>query len=348
MKAACLFGAFALAFSSPLLAFEPLQSDIGCGVPNVSTRCDPLLQTVDLFAQLIVWTAKEAGADCWAEVLTETPSAKSNDILGVDFGWDPGFRVGIGYGMLHDEWDTKAYYTWFHTKGKDSVSGSPGSVHSSFLGNFYVNNVTGAGLSGPAYQAASIDWTIHFDLFDWELGRSFWVSKSLSMRPFVCVKGGWIHQSIHSVWENPALSAPVYFFIGTEDLKNNFWGIGPGAGLGTEWNLFQGDSSFYLFGDFSAALMWGHWSFKDRFQDSLPQHVSIHLQPINGGASTLRTFMGFGWDFVCKKRCTQISAKLGYEMQFWLDQLQFYSFTGGRLVNELTLQGGTFEILFDF
>jgi len=347
LKKARHLALYVIALCSPLSALTHI-SENGCGVSNLSTRCDPPSSELELFAQLIIWTAREAGADCWAEVLDRSLANKSNNILEVDFGWDPGFRVGFGYGMMHDEWDTKAYYTWFHTKGKDSVASAPGSVHSSFLGNFYINNVDGSGLSGPTYQEASIDWTIHFDMFDIELGRSFWVSRSLALRPFVSVKGGWIHQSIHSEWQNPDLSAPVYFSVGTENLKNNFWGIGPGAGINTEWSLFQGESSYYLFGDFSAALIWGHWSFGDIFQNDLPQHVSIHLQPINGGASTLRTFMGFGWDSECKKRCYRVSAKLGFEIQFWLDQLQFYSFTGGRLVNELTLQGGTFELLFDF
>lgn len=343
IKTACLFS-----FAPFLSALAPLIPESGCGISNLSTRCDPCAREFDVFAQLVVWTAKEAGADCWAEVLTAEPGKRSNTIHGVDFGWDPGFRVGVGTGILHDEWDTRAYYTWFYTKGTDSVANAPGTVHSSFLGNFYVNNVDGNGLSGPAYEKASIDWKIHFNMFDWELGRSFWVSGALAMRPFFMVKGGWIHQFIHSEWQNPDLSLPVYFATGIENLKNNFWGIGPGVGLNTKWNFFQNSGSFYLFGDFSAALMWGHWSFSDVFEDNLPQTIAIKVQPINGGATTVRTFMGFGWDLDCKERCYEISAKLGFETMVWLDQLQFYSFTGGRLVNELTLQGGTLELSFDF
>lgn len=343
---------FALFFLSSfslfaLTSFSPI-SENPCTIPNLSTRCDPCEREIDLFAQLIVWTAKEAGADCWSEVLLSSPTSSSNEIRGVHFPWEAGFRVGFGYGMTKDAWDTRVFYTWFHTQGKDSVDSIPGSVHSAFLGNFYINNSVGAGLSGPAYQQASIDWIIHFDMFDWEIGRSFWVSRSLSLRPFAVIRGGWIHQTIQSSWQNPAVASSEYFSIGHENLKNNFWGIGPGAGLQTQWNLFEKGGLFYLFGDFTAALMWGHWSFSDVFQNNLPQKVSIHLEPINGGASTLRTFMGFGWTSNPSFRSYQISAKLGYEMQFWLDQLQFYSFTGGRLVNELTLQGGTFELSLDF
>lgn len=318
------------------------------GLPNISARHCPNSRDFNIFANLIIWTAKEAGADIWAEVIISDGVTSSNDILQVDFGWDPGFRVGVGYGMKHDQWDTQAFYTWFNTRGKDVISSGLGTVFSTFLGNFYVNNPNGAGLSGPAYQSASIDWTIHFNMFDWELGRKYWVSKALSLRPFLGIKGGWIKQSIHSKWQNPELSGAAFFNVGTENLENNFWGMGPGAGLNTQWGVFNGQTQFYLFGDFFIALMYGHWSFSDLFQNDISQQVSVNLQDINGGASTLRTFMGFGCDVnFCRNRY-RFSTKLGYEMQFWLDQLQFYSFTGGRLVNVLTLQGGTFELCFDF
>lgn len=325
------------------------QSVSANGLPNSSARPHPNSSEFDIFAGLIVWTVKEAGSDCWAEVITSKGSTSSNDLRQVDFDWDPGFRIGLGYGLKHDQWDTQAYYTHFHTRGFDHVSNGPGTVHSAFLGNFYIDNSSGAGLSGPAYQSASIDWTIHFNMFDWELGRNFWVSKSLALRPFLGVKGGSIDQSIHTKWHNPALSGSAFFQEGRENLENNFWGIGPEAGLNTKWNLCAKKAqTFNLFGDFSGAIMWGHWSFGDRFKNDIGQQVSVRLKNIKSGASMVRAFMGFGWETNFNQNRYLLSTKLGYEMQFWLDQLQFYSFTGGRLVNALTLQGGTLELSFDF
>lgn len=322
------------------------------GISNLSARCNPDCRSFDIFANLIVWTAREAGADCWAQVLTTTSSSSVNDLLEIDFKWDPGFRVGIGYGMGWDQWDTKAYYTWFHTKGKDFVSGLPGTVHSSFVGNFYVSNPNGLGLSGPSYERAHINWTIHFDMFDWDLGRNFWVSKSLALHPFAGLKGGWIHQSIHSVWENPAFVGPQFvnpqpFGTGLEKVKNHFSGIGPSFGINSKWNLHESSRQLLnLFGDFSGALMWGHWMFRDFFDNDIGEHISVGMQNINSGATTIRAFMGLGWEIYWNQ--WHLSTKLGYETQFWLNQLQYYSFIGGRLSHQLTLQGGTFEFAFDF
>jgi hypothetical protein len=326
--------------------------DIPNGIANQSARFNSDCRSFDCFATLLVWTAREVGADCWAEVITTEGSVSSNTLAPVNFGWDPGFKVGLGYGMEYDQWDTQAYFTWFQTEGNDHISSSPGSVHSTFMGNFYVSNPDGSGISGPSYQHASINWTIKFNIFDWELGRNFWVSKALALRPFLAAKGGWIHQSIHSTWQNPnfgVLPDPVPFSTGIENIKNDFWGIGPAAGLNMKWNLFEMPChSFHLFGDFSGALMWGHWSFGDAFNNNVQQQVIVNVQDVNSGATMVRSFMGFGWNANFNQNQYRFSAKLGYETQFWLDQLQYYSFIGATLDTALTLQGGSFEFSFEF
>ena len=337
-----LFAFFlAVSFLAPLHATEDSFSSETDG-----PACSPRF---NIFAAFLLWTAREAGADAWAEAIVSEPSSISNDLQQVDFRWDPGFRVGLGYFMKSNPWDTKFYYTRFHTTGKDDASRGPGSIHSTFLGNFYVDNPLGLGISGPSYESASINWRIHYDIFDWELGCRLSLSKSLVLRPFVGVKGGWINQHIHTKWNNPDLPADEFFNEGIEDIENDFWGIGPDLGIDTKWILgsFR-NQAFSLFGDFSGALMWGHWSFSDEFSNDLNQKVDVNLQDINSGATMVRAFMGLGWDAKIKKGCKRVTMRLGYEMQFWFNQLQYYSFTGGRLDNQLTLQGGTLEFCLDF
>jgi hypothetical protein len=343
--------ALAMCLITPWHAESASENPQECcnGQPNISARFHPNSREFHIFVAPIIWTAKEAGTDCWAEAITSDQNSISNDLKQVHFGWDIGFRVGAGYGMQHDQWDTNLFYTWFHTKGKGSTTKGRGTIHSTFLGNFYVDNPKGAGLSGPSYESASIDWTIGFHMFDWNLGRNFWISKSLSLGPFIGVKGGWIHQFIHSKWQNPHLSGAEFFNVGIENIKNNFWGIGPEIGINTQWVLFSGQSQMLsLFGDIAGSIMWGHWSFSDVFNNDLPQQVIVNVQPVKSGASMMRVFTGLEWKINFQQNCYQLSTKLGYEMQFWLNQLQFYSFTGGRLNNTLTLQGGTLEFCFDF
>jgi hypothetical protein len=321
------------------------------GLPNVSTKRNPDSNEVSISADLLFWVVHEAGPDCWAEVFDTNPGSVVNEIRQVEFQWDPGFIVGVGYGMAYDQWNTNASYTWFHTEGKDFASSDQGAIFSTFLGNFYADNPDGAGLHGPSYRRAYIDWTVSFNMFDWELGRSFRVSEALSLRPFVAAKGGWIHQSVHTRWEIPdvaALPNPVPFNQASENIKNHFWGIGPAAGVDTRWNLFAKDWGVYLFGNFSGALLWGHWSFDDLYENDIPHQVKVDSQSLDGGAPMVRAFMGLGWNRYFNQSGLLFSAKLGYELQFWLGQLKFYSFTAGRQESLLTLQGGTFAFGLDY
>jgi hypothetical protein len=308
----------------------------------------------DVFADLLVWCAQESGTDNWAEVITGGSTAPVRaDIRDVRFDWDIGFRVGLNYGVRHDQWDIMLYYTGLRTSGSDSVSSVPNSVYSAFLGNFYVDNASGAGIRGLAYQQARLHWVIDFNIFDWEVGRSCRVGKAVSLRPFLGLKGGWIDQRIHSTWHNPTLppAPPTFepFNEGRENLKNNFWGVGPSAGLNTKWALrTRKHHSFSLFGDFSGAIMYGHWTFSDVYKNDIQQEVIVKLADVNSAATMMRMVMGLGWDASSRNAGFRFEMKLGYEMQFWLNQLQPYIFDAGRLGNVLTLQGGTLECCFDF
>ncbi|MEI6242972.1 MAG: Lpg1974 family pore-forming outer membrane protein [Chlamydiota bacterium] len=326
---------------------KPLETSNG--LPNISARFHPNTTSFDIFAAPLFWTAEEIGTDCWAEVLDASTAPTYDDIQSLHFRWNLGFRVGLGYGMQHDSWDTQTSYTSFQTHGKDHLSLGNGMVHSAFLANFYVANTSGQGFSGPSYESASIHWSIGFHMLDWELGRNFLVSKALALRPFVGLKGGWIHQSIHTKWIHPDLPEAELFDMGWENLKNNFWGIGPEGGINTKWILLNRQNHlFSLFGNLSGAIMWGHWSFSDVFKNDIHQQIIIGSQSFNSAAWMFRIFTGLQWEASLQQNRYQFTTKLGYEMQFWLNQLQFYSFTGGRQDNLLTLQGGSLEFCFDF
>ena len=96
----------------------PQAPDSGNGLPNISARFKPYSTSVDVFADLLVWKAEESGSETWAEVITSSGATTHCDVRDVRFGWDAGFRLGLGYGMRRDQWDTQLYYTWFRTRGR--------------------------------------------------------------------------------------------------------------------------------------------------------------------------------------------------------------------------------------
>lgn len=338
-----------------LLSFQLYATDQNLKSPSCNhqlTEAPPYSKACstkwDVFANVFYWCAQESGADIIATkqltggvpALTPAPpnGEKTFQFYEPSFNWDFGFRAGLGYQMEHDQWDVQLYYTWFRTEAKGHLGTSEGeSLLSSFFGSFFA--VTAL----FPYTSTDFKWNLLLNMFDWELGRNCVFSQALLLRPFLGLKGGWIHQNVYTQWQ--ALS-----FSATENLKNHFYGIGPSAGVDSQWKFLNlKNHCLSLLGDFSLALMWGYWSFNDVYTKSAsPQNFTVGLQNDDGAAPFFQTFMGIGWDSKLKNDHLHFAIRLGYEMEFWVDQLQFVSYDMGRLNGILTLQGGVLDFRFDF
>lgn len=294
------------------------------------------------FADLLIWKLREGGADNWTQEISPAGTNQDINVLSVPFKWDTGARLGIGH--QYSYWDTIVAFTWFQTRANSQASVSAGGLYSPFLGNFYVNNTIGTGF-GPNYRSANVQWTVYFDVIDLELGHSFKIDESLILRPFVGLKGGFINQSIDTYWQDPTVA--TNFTSATENLKNDFWGVGPSLGIDSAWPVYKFNLGvFNIFGNFSGALMWGHWSFKDLYQNNQPRSVTVNLDDINGAATMARALLGVEW--IMNQRHSNLTLRLGYEAQVWFDQVQFYSLNMGRLGNIMSLQGGVLGFCFYF
>lgn len=294
---------------------------------------------------LLVWFASEETATIWSTVLntdlTNTGIVDTFRAKNLTFDWDLGFRVGIGHQFNYDDWDMQCAWTWYRTQTKGNIPRRDHTVLSEFFAGFVVDQ--------DIALAGKVAWNILYNMFDVELGRKFLPSNSLSLRPFLGLKGGWIDQSIRSSWENLITDNVVTNLPSTENLKNNFWGVGPSAGLQTVWIVSQTRAkSISLFGDFSSAMLWGTWICVDKYHNPSPRVISVNLKNATLGALMLSGFMGIGWDIGFQEGKYCISTKLGYEMQYWENQLRIPTFQLLRLHGDLTLQGGRLQCQFDF
>ncbi|MGC4006014.1 MAG: Lpg1974 family pore-forming outer membrane protein [Pirellulales bacterium] len=308
------------------------------------------------FAQALYWTVREGGADNWAQEIT--PMGQFGSTIGsaalVDapFDWNAGYRVGL---TTHkpDDVDVSLYYTNFRTGASASAAGE---VYSAFLANFFVGNPDGAAF-GPHYRRAEMDWDFAFHTIDLEIGRTFAVSPSFSLRPFVGLKAAVIDQTMRSTWNSPIdTSSTTYLFdSAVETLTHDYWGLGPSVGVNAEIPLYRGTrNTVGLYAAPSAALMYGHWSFSDRYQNDgpttttipTPTAVAIDTDPIDGASVMGRGTLGFAWTRTFAR--SSMTVRCGYEAQVWMNQMQFYSFNMGRLNNLTSLQGGVLEFGWNF
>lgn len=307
-----------------------------------------------LFADALYWHADVGNAD-WANLAIVNGDARLTKVHHLDFKWSWGFKVGLGFDIDHDLWDTNLYYTWFHTENSNAIglsSTAPASAIQTISTQLPATNV---------FTSAKHHWSIHFSMFDWELGRWYYLSKNLTVRPHIGIKGGWIDQDrkVHGQVFANNQSGP-----GSGHFENDFWGVGPSAGINTMWILGSAgksmDHRFSLFGDIAGALMYGH--FENKFSRNFTGFTSkIKKLNRNLAVSMLQAMMGLSWDTPFNKERNHFTLKLGYEYQYWFRQNQFPSIGEiinqtldinflqlGRYSDDLALQGLTAELRFDF
>ena len=305
-----------------------------------------------LFADALFWTVREGAAENSAQIITPKSDLSTNigtaTLVDAPFDWKTGLRVGAGL-QRNDGLDMSVYYTNFHTSATSQASGE---VYSAFMGNFYIDNPDG-GDYGPHYRQASIFWDVDFHTIDFEIGRNYTIGTNLELRPFLGLKAAIIDQTVQSNWRNPidcvsGLVTHVYHFSSaTEDLNLGFWGIGPSLGATITMPLCCKDRySLKLFGTPSGAIMFGHWTCSEQYNNDSPASVTIDTSPITSAATMLRGVIGFEWEQRFSRATS--SVRLGYEAQFWLNQMQFYSYNIGRLNNVTSLQGGFVEWQLNF
>lgn len=244
------------------------------------------------------------------------------------FNWAPGFRIGLGYNMVRDLWDTQASYISFQSKASGLTDGP---VIPGFLP---------ARLSGlEPFSKGSASIHVHYNMFDWDLGRAFFVSHHLLLRPFIGMKGGWITQKIDSEWEIFNFFGPDSL-LATENLMQNFAGWGPKGGVSSKWVLYCTEKSFFsLMGRSEAGYLWGHWSIHDEYLDTLATTIPLITTLRRFGSFVLRSFIGLGWDVDFDRDCSHFEFKIGYEIEDWLNQCQFFTDINGAQNNDLILIG---------
>lgn len=292
----------------------------------------------------IYWQASQIGSDCWAEIFSSQEGALFNEIAGLNFPFSCGVRGVCAFPFPFSSRGLRLGYTYFSTKATARVEGSPGSVHSAFMGNFFLQNPEGASLSGPSYERAEIEWDIEYHTLDIDWLQA--VNFSFAQFYFSTgLRAAWIPQEITTAWFSPD-NPKVSFSQGKEVVRNRFLGVGPSLGISSVWNIFTSTSfSTELRLDFSGAMLWGGVDIGDSYANDISQQIeilsrsfsSVGVYPMAGGFWGVRLgFPGVGYG------CFYID--VGYEAQVWWEQLRFYSFTAGRLEGALMLQGGTFGI----
>jgi hypothetical protein len=250
--------------------------------------------------------------------------------------WDWGFRVGVGYCSPCDGWDVELLWTWYRGRSH-SEANCDNNVNNTVLplwSDFVAQNVNATGPAGAVLFAdtAEMHWKLKMNLIDLELGRGFWVSRYLAIRPFIGLRYASLKQHADINYNGGswiATAAPAQLALNDEvDLQNNYRGAGLRAGLGSQWNFGCG---WALYGDFAASIIYGRFRVDhDELitpATALPRTPTVVLdttEHLRAARAILDMGLGVQWSTMFCSCKYGFTAMLGWEAHVFFDQNQMW------------------------
>jgi hypothetical protein len=311
----------------------------------------------------LYWTATQPGMTYAIKGTNESQSGIAIDLKDgkskkptQDWTW--GFRLGFGYDLPHDHWDLSAAWTRlrFNEHDKASISQSdPQQSPGQYLSPFWIAKLFPVNMPGLV-NSVKAHWKINLDIIDLELGKEFFISRWLTLRPFLGARVAWINQDYNLRFtRSPSLMAPTYPATNSSiwhlDMDNDFWGIGVRAGLNTKWLLGKGWS---VYGNAAVSILDGffHTRFEqtadgsgstgvpnssvtthDRFKNKNNQHADVVITDLA---------LGLRWETVYNKHKDLFALWFGYEQHIFFNQNQFMNYQYDFTVLSRPIEGPNF------
>lgn len=271
-----------------------------------------------------------------------------------NFNWDWGFRLRLGANLPHDAWDV--YMTWsrLYTSAHRTISAGLNQ----FILPIYLSSQTNANtlFSGGAPRLAlnaKDNWNLHFNELDLEVGRQFFVSKWLTVKPHAGFRGAWIHQRDKVRYFNFIANPNADF--ATANMKCNFNGIGIVGGLDTQWGIGCGWS---LFANYSTSLLYGYFTINNN-ESGVSAGVTRNFYSASDFYHVNRfindLMLGLRYDYMFCEDLYHVGIQVGWEQHLLFGQNQFIRFVDdgnpGLFVSnqgDLALHGFSLQVRFDF
>lgn len=263
------------------------------------------------------------------------------DVNSITFNkWDWGFRAGLGYKFDHGEWDVYGNFTYF--KNSSDLTIGDGAL-TTILNDKIANNPI-VEQDSVYFENVVSSFNFSFNRLDLELGRDFYVSKFLSMRPHVGLMTAWIKQYQTTKFTGGSVG------YNTVSLTNydKYWGIGPRTGINTQWHLCNG---FSLIGNTSGAFVYGNFKLSKNQSYSLNEAENSYYlySGIHRFSPTGQLQLGLKYDRYTTDCKQHFSAFLAWDVQYWWNLYRFLpadSIVSSN--NDVSLQGATLNLRLDF
>lgn len=319
------------------------------------SRSLPYRQTggFSIEADFIYWRVDEDDLDYVLTSKTTSDSSHST-FHKPEIRWDAGFKIGAGYTWgRQDFWELFLRWTHLNTHQEGSKEAKDSDV---------LIPIWSPTVLGQQAQHASVDWRVRYNTYDLELGRHYFMCKTIALRPFMGVRGATILQHYEAEYKGRlSTSVPIPLFDTHMKAKNDFRGIGTRAGAQLNW-YFASDWS--IFGSVAGSLLYGQYELHQKLEGALGVTLTDFgfKDEFSKLATNLEASLGFAWEHYFCKGDYRLAISVAYEFSEWFSQNRMKQFnlldnsinaqktvnTVGNQQGDLGLQGGTLQVRFDF
>jgi len=256
-----------------------------------------------------------------------------------DFEYAPGFKVGIGMNLNHDDWALGLEWTRLHT---DQTT----HKHADTLQPYWI---TGPG-NGTA-NSIKHHWDFDFDLVDLALSRSFYVGKKLTFMPYLGARLALIEQTLNAKFniDRGALLIPQFMHTSSKT-ESHAWELGPRLGIDTNWLLGKG---FRMLGNIAASILFAHFDVHHKEKGSVATADETSSSASNkNNENTFRPNLdmsiGFGWGSSLNHHKEHIDLSASYDFLCFWDNNMLFDVVAANDFGNLYLQGLTLKAKLDF
>ncbi len=267
-----------------------------------------------------------------------------------DFGFQPGCRIGIGTHFDHDGWNIEAEYTFLSGPTEtNSIHSSPDKGSQTLI-----SIATGDGVFAPlVVDQARCKWEQDFNVVDLALGRNFFISKYLTLKPNVGLKTAWIHEEVaFSFVPTPNTTDPrngVFLFDSVNQLleafnrrHQNMWGLGLRGGIDTLWHV---NKNWAFFGDIAFTTFWADFHIKSTHYVNESVEGTYKTLGVRYSIQTLipviETSLGLAYIHWFYDDAYRFQLQAGWEHQIWTDFNYLLQQGSGSLTTQgLTIKAG--------
>ncbi len=250
------------------------------------------------------WIAEQQGMDLAFSTVENaagtvlTPA--SGKYLFQETSFKPGFKLGLGADIGHDNWNFFSEYTWFRSTTLVNTSAPGDSRVGTPLapGGTSVWNMRN--WADARATTVSSSWRLKMDLLDVGLSRPFYQGTHLIVAPFGALRGLWIRQLLDislSTNTNPVGSGRLPVSSGN---RSHSWAVGPCAGLQGKWHLGYG---VRIEGDVAGSVLFTRYT---KVTHSQTPFTSADAS-FNGSQSIVRFT-----DYDCLRATTEMNVGLGW------------------------------------